>query len=290
MSGGRDAPLGSVARLKAQAVEAGVGRELADLVAVEEPLEVRVVVEERGRRHRHRIAVTMRTPGHDFELAAGFLHGEGAVREATAIAGLSYCQDASAEEARNIVEMTLAPGVAFAPDRFSRKVYTSSSCGICGRGSLEVVRSSLDAAPLIGPGPRVRGAVLPQLPRQLTAVQDAFAATGGLHAAGLFDADGVLELAREDVGRHNAVDKVVGALLLAGRLPAVDRLLLVSGRASFELVQKAVLAGVPILAAVGAPSSLAVALAAEHGMTLIGFLRQDRFNVYCGDQRLQLEA
>jgi FdhD protein len=282
-------PSASVSRSAVRVVEAGESHERSDLLAVEEPLEVRVVSEVAGRRRRHAVAVTMRTPGHDFELAAGFLHGEGAVRGKADVAGVAYCEGGAAEESGNVVELTLVPGCAFDPARFSRNILTSSSCGVCGRGSLELVRTGLPAAPTAAAdGPSVDPETLLSLPRRLAAAQATFAVTGGLHAAALFDAAGGLELVREDVGRHNAVDKVVGALLLAGRLPAPDRLLLVSGRASFELVQKAVLAGVPLLAAVGAPSSLAVELARDHGMTLVGFLRDGRFNVYAGAARLAL--
>ena len=288
MSGRRTAPPPlSVTRASVRVVEAAASRERADLLAVEEPLEIRVATEEAGRRRRHAIAITMRTPGHDFELAAGFLHGEGALRGRAAVAGIAYCEGGTAEEAGNVVELTLAPGHPFDPERFSRRVLTGSSCGVCGRGSLELVRASLPAAPAAAAaGPRFAAAMLFALPRRLAEAQATFAATGGLHAAALFDAAGGLDLVREDVGRHNAVDKVVGALLLDGRLPAADRLLLVSGRASFELVQKAVLAGLPALAAVGAPSSLAVELARDHGMTLIGFLRDGRFNLYAGRRRV----
>ena len=292
MSGPADGPAAaSVARAALLEVRESGSRRQTDLLAVEEPLEVRVLVEERGRRRRHPIAVTMRTPGHDIELAAGFLHGEGLLADAGALAGIAHCQEGAAEEARNIVEVTLAPGVAFDPARFSRNVYTSSSCGVCGRGSLELVRAALPAPPAEpARGPRLSRAALVAMPGRLARAQATFAATGGLHAAALFDAAGELELVREDVGRHNAVDKVVGARLLNGRLPAVDRLLLVSGRASFELVQKAVLAGLPALAAVGAPSSLAVDLARDHGMTLVGFLRDGRFNVYSGEERVHREG
>ena len=277
----------SVTRSAVRSVEDGESRERFDLLAVEEPLEVRVVVEDGGRRRRHQIAVTMRTPGHDFELAAGFLHSEGALQAAAAIAGIAYCEDGGVEEARNVVELTLAPGVDFDVDRFSRNIYTSSSCGICGRGSLELVRVALPppSKRAVG-GPRLDETMLLELPRRLRQAQATFAATGGLHAAALFDTTGALQIVREDVGRHNAVDKVVGALLLDDRLPARESLLLVSGRASFELVQKAVLAGLPVLAAVGAPSSLAVELARDHGMTLIGFLSDNRFNVYADHQRV----
>ena len=277
----------SVAASAVRAVAGGASVERSDLLAVEEPLEIRVVVEASGRRRRHAIAVTMRTPGHDFELAAGFLHSEGALGGREAVAGVAYCADGGVEEARNVVEVSLVPGVAFDPDRFSRNVYTSSSCGICGRGSLQAVRQALPApAPRGGGGAVFESAALLEMPERLARAQATFAATGGLHAAALFTSGGELELVREDVGRHNAVDKVVGALLLADELPAGDRLLLVSGRASFELVQKAVLAGLPALAAVGAPSNLAVELAREHDMLLVGFLREGRFNVYSGQGRV----
>jgi FdhD protein len=278
----------SVARVPVQAVEGDGSVERVDLLAVEEPLEVRVVIEEGGRLRRHPIAVTMRTPGHDFELAAGFLYCEGAVAGTAAPAGIAYCQSGTAEEARNVVEVTLAADDTFDPGRFSRNVYTTSSCGVCGRSSLELVRAALPApvVPAAAAEPSLERRMLLALPRRLEGAQRVFPATGGLHAAVLVDAGGELELLREDVGRHNAVDKVVGALLLGGRLPLTDRLLLVSGRASFELVQKAVLAGLPALAAVGAPSSLAVELARDHGLTLIGFLRDGRFNVYAGHERV----
>lgn len=278
---------GSVADVRMWAVAGDEGVESADRVAVEEPLEIRVVVEEGGRRQRHPIAVTMRTPGHDLELAAGFLHGEGALAGKDAVAGIGHCTSGGAEEARNVVEVALVPGTAFDPERFSRHVYTTSSCGVCGRASLEAVRALLLPAPAGPAGPLVSRETLFGLPDRLGRGQAVFAATGGLHAAALFDAAGTLELLREDVGRHNALDKLVGALLLEGQLPARDRLLMVSGRASFELVQKAVMAGLPLLAAVGAPSSLAVELAREHGMTLIGFLRGGRFNLYSGADRLR---
>ena len=278
---------GSVARVRVQAVAAGEVAERTDQLAVEEPLEVRLLVERGGRRRRHSIAVTMRTPGHDFELAAGFLYGEGVLSDPAAVAGIAYCRSGTAEDARNVVEVTLAPGAAFDPERFSRHVYTTSSCGVCGRASLEAVRASLPPpAARAAAGPLVERQALLGLPGRLGDAQVVFAVTGGLHAAALFDPAGALDLVREDVGRHNAVDKVVGALLLDGRLPASDRLLMVSGRASFELVQKAVMAGLPLLAAVGAPSSLAVELARQHGLTLIGFLRDGRFNVYAGEGRL----
>jgi FdhD protein len=235
---------------------------VADRVAIEEPLEIRV----RG----EALAVTMRTPGHDEELALGFLHGEGLI-SGPAPAG------PAADLAANAVEVD-AP-LRFDPGR--RRFYTTSSCGVCGKGALEEV--AVHSAPA-RPGPVVGRAVLADLPDRLQ--QPAFRATGGLHATGLFDAAGELLLAREDVGRHNAMDKVVGRALLDGLLPLHDHVLCVSGRLSFELVQKAAVAGAPILVGVGAPTSLALELAADRAMTLCGFARRGALNVYTGPERV----
>lgn len=241
------------------------GRKRTDTVAVEEPLEIRV--------NGHSVAVTMRTPGSDFELAAGFLFTEGIVSKRDAIAGISYC---AKPQNYNIVNVALT--VPFDPTRFSRHVYTSSSCGICGKASLELVRAACPAK--VEPF-RPDHEMLFALPGKLRAAQPVFEQTGGLHAAALFDKIGNLLHLNEDVGRHNALDKLVGTLLLAGKLPAHETVVLMSGRASFELVQKAVIAGIPALAAVGAPSSLAINLAKEFGVNLVGFLRDGRFNEYC---------
>ena len=290
MSGSRPAPgPGSVARVRVRAVAGGEDVERTDLLAVEEPLELRVVVEQGGRRRRHAIAVTMRTPGHDFELAAGFLYGEGALAGPAAVAGIAYCRSAVAEEARNIVEVTLAPGAAFDPARFSRNVYTTSSCGVCGRASLEAVRASLPAA--VG-GRRRPGRW--STARRCTPCRPGWAAPRrSLPPPAVctprrcsMPAAPSSWCARMSAGTTRST-RSSARCLLDGRLPASDRLLLVSGRASFELVQKAVVAGLPVLAAVGAPSSLAVELAREHGLTLIGFLRDGRFNVYSGEERLK---
>jgi len=246
-------------------------------------MEVRVVAERKGRRQAHPIAITMRTPGHDLELAAGFLFCEGAIRTAGEIARIDYCASERGAE-RNVVEVTLAPGVEFEPESFTRHVYTTSSCGVCGKASLERLAFTAPGRPV---GTRaLEAALLSRLPEALAAAQPVFAGTGGLHAAGLFDAGGELLVVREDVGRHNALDKLVGSLLLGGALPASETVLLVSGRASFELVQKAVMAGIPTFAAVGAPSSLAVETAAANGLTLVGFVRGESFNVYSGAERI----
>jgi FdhD protein len=255
-----------------------------DDLAVEEPLEIRVLFERAGRRERAAVAVTMRTPGADFELAVGFLLTEGILPEASAVARVGYCQGGPPEASGNVVEVTLAPGVEFDAERHRRNVYTTSSCGICGKTSLDSVR--IACATLPAGRPRIARSTVHSLPGRLAGIQPAFARTGGIHAAALFSAAGDMRLVREDVGRHNAVDKVVGSLALAGSLPASAGVLVVSGRASFELVQKAAIAGIPILVAVGAASSLAAETATEVGMTLVGFVRPERFVVYAGRQRI----
>lgn len=279
----QEAPAGATRSSTVHVYARGAVEHRPDLLAVEEPLEIRVVPEVAGRRRRHSLAVTMRTPGHDFELAAGFLLSEGVVGGKDGIWHVAYCQE-TPEAQRNVVEVMLAPSVPFDPARFSRNVYTTSSCGVCGKTSIDLVQAVCPRRP--AGNARFQRDLLPRLPAVLREAQAVFSHTGGLHAAGLFDPEGRLLLLREDVGRHNAVDKVIGALLLEGALPASDRLLLVSGRASFELVQKALMAGIPALAAVGAPSSLAVELAGDLGLTLVGFLSERRFNVYAGEERI----
>ena len=235
-----------------------------DEVAVEEPLEIRVGGEP--------LAVTMRTPGHDEELALGFLLGEGLIDRA-------HDAGPTSDLAGNVVEVE-GPLLR---DAGARSFYTSSSCGVCGKGALEEVAVHAEPA---APGPVVSRTVLAGLPERLLAAQPGFARTGGLHATGLFDAAAILLTAREDVGRHNAMDKVIGRALLDGRVPLRELVLCVSGRLSFELVQKAAVAGCPILVGVGAPSSLAIALARDQRMTLIGFARGDALNVYAGEERV----
>lgn len=283
----------------------GASSHRPDTLAAEEPMEIRV-----GGRP---LTVTMRTPGDDFDLAAGFLVSEGVVRSVEDVTGIRYCASATGggtsrswgsslpergrelgEEAGsgrgshtyNVVDVGLAPGVAAPDASLERNFYTTSSCGLCGKASLDAVRTT--AAWSVAEYPlRVSPEVLTVLPDRLRAAQRVFDTTGGLHAAGLFTADGELLCLREDVGRHNAVDKVVGHALRSGLLPLRGTVLMVSGRASFELVQKAVMAGIPMLAAVSAPSSLAVDLAAESGLTLVGFLRGTSMNVYTGAERLE---
>jgi len=235
-----------------------------------------------------RLAVTMRTPGADFELAAGFLYGEGLIGGRSDLLNIRYCVDADVdpEQRYNVVTADLArSGPAPDPRLFERHFILNSACGVCGKASLEAVRvQGCLPAP---PGPEVSSELLYGLPDKLRSDQGIFEATGGLHAAALFDPDGTLLALREDVGRHNALDKLIGWALLSDQLPLSSRLVMVSGRTSFELVQKCLAAGVPIVCAVSAPSSLAVSLAQEFGMTLVGFLRGQRLNVYSAPERIK---
>lgn len=262
----------------------GERRSRKDVVAVEEPLEIRV--EERtGRLPRtHTVSVTMRTPGDDFPLAAGFLRGEGLLTHRRQIAEISYCTDDVPQE-YNIVVVRLRAGVEFDAGALDRNFYMTSSCGVCGKASLEAVE--VQGCSILADGElALEAALLAGLPDTLREEQGLFDRTGGLHAAGLFDPEGRLLSLHEDVGRHNAVDKVVGQAFLAGDLPLSERILAVSGRASFEILQKALVAEIPVVVAVGAPSSLAVDLATRFNMTLLGFTRGGGFNVYTGEQRL----
>jgi FdhD protein len=255
-----------------------------DLVAVEEPLEIRLGYGPSVQRVQRNLAVTMRTPGHDFELAIGFLFTEGIIQSYEQVESIKYCTDTGREEEKeNVVRIELKPDVQFAFEKLQRNFYTTSSCGVCGKSSIEAVK--VQCNPVITDW-QVNADLLHTLPARLRDEQRVFEHTGGLHASGLFDLDGNLVLLREDVGRHNALDKVIGAMLAKHELPATNYILLVSGRTSFELVQKAALAGIPMLAAVGAPSSLAVSLAHACGMTLIGFLRDGRCNIYAHPERV----
>ena len=257
----------------------GTSRRRPDALAAEEPMELRVD----GRS----LAVTMRTPGHDVELAHGFLLTEGVIGSREDIATARYCDslDDAGRNTYNVLDVALAPGVPAPDDSVERRFYTTSSCGVCGKASLDALRTRTRFSPADDPV-TVSTEVLFSLPDALRAAQRVFDSTGGLHGAGLFTSDGTLLVAREDVGRHNAVDKVIGHALLEGLVPATGCVLMVSGRASFELTQKAVMAGIPALAAVSAPSSLAVETALDTGMTLVGFLRGRSMNVYAGDQRV----
>lgn len=263
----------------------------AETVVVEEPLEIRV--------NGSPLTVTMRTPGSDFELAQGFLLTEGLITQRDDIATVRYCPGAGGRErsdagseggqdganSYNVLDVTLSPGVTLPDLNVTRNFYSTSSCGVCGKSSLDAVRLASRHAPGDDPS-TVPAATLTAMPAQLRSGQKVFASTGGLHGAALFGVDGTMLVVREDVGRHNAVDKVIGWALEGGRVPLGETVLLVSGRASFELTQKAVMAGIPVLAAVSAPSSLAVDLATQSGLTLVAFLRGDSMNVYSRPDRV----
>ena len=255
--------------------------ERTDTLVVEEPLELRT--------DGKALAVTMRTPGHDVELAHGFLLTEGVIASGADIASARYCDGVDDEGANtyNVLDLTLAQGVAPPETGVERNFYTTSSCGVCGKGSLDAIRLRTKHSPAADTVV-VTSETLAGLPDTLRAAQKVFDATGGLHAAALFTADGEMLVLREDVGRHNAVDKVVGWAVTNDRIPLRGMVLMVSGRASFELAQKAVMAGIPILAAVSAPSSLAVDLATESGLTVIGFLRGRSMNLYSHTDRVQV--
>ncbi|PKZ66640.1 sulfurtransferase FdhD [Gordonia terrae] len=250
-----------------------------DTPAVEEPLEIRV-----GGKP---LAITMRTPGHDLELAHGFLATEGVVARRNDVTAARYCDgvDDAGHNTYNVLDVTLAPGVTPPDPSIERNFYTTSSCGMCGRASLEAIRLLTTHSPA-NDHTIVDARVISELPIKLRQYQKVFATTGGLHGAALFDTDGTMLVTREDVGRHNAVDKVIGWSLLHDQIPLRGRILMVSGRASFELAQKAVMAGLPILAAVSAPSSLAVDLAADSGLTLAGFVRGSDMNIYAHGHRI----
>lgn len=259
----------------------GQAQTSVDTLAAEEPLEMRI--------GDLPLAVTMRTPGHDFDLALGFLLTEGVVTDPRQVRSLRYCVAVDEDQHHNVLTVDLAAGVVAPSAGAARRFLTTSSCGLCGKASIDQVRArscySVQEDPLV-----VSSETLASLPGQLASRQVVFGRTGGLHAAGLFDSDGRMICLREDVGRHNAFDKVIGWAASSGRLPLRSHLILASGRASFELTQKALMAGIPLLAAVSAPSSLAVELAEESGMTLVGFLRDQTMNVYTGEHRVRSSA
>ena len=266
-------------KLKVVTVDGTQVRRRSDTLATEEPLELRLL----AGGERQNVAVTMRTPGADFELAAGFLYGEGIVKNRDEILRISYCTEA--EQQYNTVNVTLR-GAMPEVERLERHFTTTSACGVCGKASLESLE--LQACPLPDSAFSVSPAVITSLPDKLRAAQGLFDATGGLHAAALFSKTGELVALREDVGRHNALDKLMGWALLEGLLPLSDHIVLLSGRASFELLQKSLMAGAPLVCAVSAPSSLAVSVARAFNVTLLGFLRGQRFNIYSGETRVEL--
>jgi FdhD protein len=258
-----------------------------DVLAIEEPLEIRLEHGPETQRQVQNISVTMRTPGHDAELATGFLFTEGIIKNPEDIAKTEHCFIACAENKENVIQVSLAPGIVPHLQNTERNFYTTSSCGVCGKGSIDAIRTVSGFADEQD-NDTIPSLVLHQLPPILRKHQRVFEDTGGLHASALFTTQGELLLLREDVGRHNALDKLIGAALNYNWLPLKQTVLLLSGRASFELVQKAAMAGINIIAAVGAPSSLAVELANEFNITLIGFLRDERFNVYTAAHRVQI--
>lgn len=251
-----------------------------DDIATEEPLEIRL------RDPQQTLAITMRTPGSDFELVAGFLYSEGIIQSRADLHQMSYCVDANVdgEQRQNIINVTFKPGKQLNLNRLERHFFTSSACGVCGKASLDFLKLR-GCLPLSSPL-QVTPDLLCTLPEKLRSAQGLFTATGGLHAAALFNSEGQLLKLREDIGRHNALDKLIGSAILSDAIPLTQQMIMVSGRSSFEILQKCLMAGVPIVCAISAPSSLAVAIAQEFNITLIGFLRNQRFNVYSGIERV----
>ena len=263
-----------------QRFENGILTQTNDAVSVEEPLEIRVEFGPMDNRKVQSLSITMRTPGNDAELAAGFLFTEGIIHKKEDVLSAKHVQTLPGVSS-NYIQVSLSPDLAFNPTQLQRNFYTTSSCGVCGKSSLDSVKTQMPeksgkSMPALSPE------LILSLPKILREKQETFESTGGLHASGLFDTQGNLLLLLEDVGRHNALDKLIGRALMSGNTPLDEHILLLSGRASFELMQKAGMAGIPIVCAVGAPSSLAVECAKEFGITLIGFLRENRFNIYNG--------
>ncbi|MGV3640416.1 MAG: formate dehydrogenase accessory sulfurtransferase FdhD [Adhaeribacter sp.] len=271
--------IASIARKAIQKVRGAQVEETSDELAIEEPLEIQLQYEEGGRPRRKVVSVTMRTPGHDEELALGFLFTEGILQDPAQVAGTTLAGGG------NQVVVQLQEHVTPVLQQAERNFYTTSSCGVCGKSGIDAIRT---VSPFTSQADEIllKPALLYSLPAALDARQALFKITGGLHASALFDLEGNFLLLREDVGRHNALDKLIGTAFMCRQLPWENRILLLSGRASFELIQKAAMAGIKIVAAVGAPSSLAVELAEEAGITLVGFLRGETFNIYSGEQRI----
>lgn len=288
----------SMLQMPVERVIGQTSRQVLDSLAIEEPLEIQITYGPRRLRGTRSISVTMRTPGNDFELAAGFLMTEGVIRDASDVTQITSAGDPFSKDnptaqvmdslklgsRQNVVRVELGTDVEVSLANLQRNFYTTSSCGICGKASLLALRTV--CPPRAKNDFSVDAQLLFDLPGRLRASQGVFERTGGLHAAGLFDSTGTLSALREDVGRHNAVDKLIGSEFLADRTPLRDRLLLLSGRASFELLQKALMGGIPMVVAVGAPSSLAVQVAKEFDITLVGFLREEHFNIYHGGERI----
>lgn len=261
------------------------GKHDKDIVVVEEPLEIRVGYGPEENRHQATISVTMRTPGDDEHLCLGFLFTEGIVDSTSRVLSAKYCNNSFEEDGgENVMRVELSPEFGVEPANFRRNFFVNSSCGVCGKATIDHLKT--ESKPVGQHEFRINTELLIDLPQKLEASQDVFRHTGGLHACGLFDAKGSLLVHKEDVGRHNALDKLIGSLFIKGDVPAIQTILMLSGRISFELVQKAVKAGIPIIIAVGAPSSLAISVAEEFGVTLVGFLREKRFNIYTHQNRI----
>lgn len=275
--------VGSQTKHQVWKVQGGQIRRGWDDLTTEEPLEIRLMVPAQT------VAVTMRTPGADFDLTVGFLYSEGVITQREDVIKLSYCVDPSVDgsQRQNIINVTLKPDLVPDLQPLERHFFTTSSCGVCGKAGIEALK--LRSVPVFSSQVQISADLICTLPEQLQTGQGVFQRTGGLHAAGLFTATGELLKVREDVGRHNAVDKLIGSALLSGEFPLSECIVLVSGRASFEILQKCLMAGISVLCAVSAPSHLAVSLAEEFGITLIGFLRGKRFNIYSGQQRIRVE-
>ncbi len=260
-----------------------------DLLAVEEPLEIRLSYGIDSERVQKSISVTMRTPGNDHELCLGFLFTEGIITTFEQVREIRYCTDVKSEEERNNVMLVfLQPDVEFDVQKLERLFYTTSSCGVCGKASIEAIQVQ-NRNVFSDHNPQLSPQLIHQLPMIAAKDQTIFQHTGGLHAASIFSASGELICSREDVGRHNALDKVIGAMMSEGKTPLLNHIVLVSGRAGFELIQKAIVAGIPVLASVGAPTGLAARLAEEYNLTLLGFVRDDRFNIYSGKERIKVQ-
>ncbi len=276
----------STRRLSVRKITGPRGESSEDVLVIEEPLEIRLISGQGKQRTERSLSVTMRTPGNDFELAAGFLYTEGIVQKPADIVEIAYSGPKRQLGQCNIVGVRLHVDVQFEPELLERHFYTTSSCGVCGKATLEALRIRNRSA-LTTNGSKISYETIKLVAERLRPAQEVFQQTGGLHAAGLFDRSGNLTTLYEDVGRHNAVDKVIGEQLLNQKLPLHDSILMVSGRTSFEIMQKALMGGIPVVAAVSAPSSLAVDLAKNFNMTLLGFVRGNSFNIYTGAERIQ---
>jgi len=258
-----------------------------DLVAIEEPLEIRLGIGSENQREQFSLSVTMRTPGHDKELALGFLFTEGIIADISEVNSIEYCETVKPEEKENVIRIELSPSVKVDEGRFSRNFYTNSSCGVCGKSSIEAIQVVIPETK--ASFTKVGARLVCKLPEVLKQEQKVFEHTGGIHACGLFNMKGELLKLREDVGRHNAVDKLIGSVLIEKDVPASQKILMLSGRVSFELVQKAARAGIQFIVAIGAPSSLAIEMAKKHQITMVGFLKNSSFNIYSGEERIDVE-